>query len=379
MWEVLASTRDLLTGDYTATPAASAWYDGHVTVPDLEVVALSVTETLDGQTVRRTATLTVDDNEGRLVPYQGSDPLAPYGQQVGVSVGVSAGGDVDSIPVGRFLIAAPESDGSWIQHLGHALPTGGSVTLQLQDILQDLLESEIPGLMQPASTSVATEIKRLCAGICPVNVEGVTGTLDAEHKGAIYDPVRMTALLSILPADLIIRASRGSMAEFFTLPSTVSKLVTVAEGEWISASMNLDRDGIFNVVVTTSDQADSRISGIASEVAGPFSASGPLRPRIYRHSSPLYTTQAQAQAGATTRLASLLASRSMTVTARLPFDPTVDAGDLHTLSLVPGSLEPLARVQSLTWSPFEAEMTIRYSVTRQEVESWTRPADLLPN
>ena len=80
MWEVLAPTRDMLAGDYRAAVTAAAWYGDTVTVPALDVVALTVSEVLDGRVARRTITITVDDNEGRLVPYQASDPLAPYGQ-----------------------------------------------------------------------------------------------------------------------------------------------------------------------------------------------------------------------------------------------------------------------------------------------------------
>ena len=377
-WELLDTTRDMLTGDYSASVSASAWLAGEVTVPDLEVTAADWTSALDGQTVRSTLTLTVDDDEGRLVPYQGGDPLAPYGAQISAASIISAGGDSDSIPLGRYLIASASPSGSWVPYLGRYLPTGGTITLQTQDILQDLIESEIPGLMQPGSdpAQVAYEARRLCRDICPVDTDGIPAGLTVSRKGAVYDQVRLTAILSLLPPSVLIRAGRGGVAEFFELPTLVSKVVTPAAGEWVSASMDLDRDGLVNTVITTSDQADSRISGLAQETAGPFSASGPLKPRIYRHSSPLYTTSAQAMAGAATRLASLLAERSLPVTVTMPFDPSVDAGDLHRVALVPGSLEPVARVKSIRWTLGSAEMAATYSVSREEVQSWMRPSDL---
>ena len=204
--------------------------------------------------------------------------------------------------------------------------------------------------------------------------------LRPDTKAAVYESIRLNAIMAlILSEGVVARASRDGLLEFVELPTTVSKQVTLAAGEWVAAVMELDRDGIYNVVVTTNDQADSRITGMARELYGPLSARSPLKPRIWRHSSPWYTTKARANAGAAKRLAALIAERSLPVKAWLPFDPTVDVGDLHTLSLVPGSLEPDARVMQVRWSLGDADMEITYSVPRSEVEAWTRPSDLQPN
>lgn len=378
-WDVVPSTRDILRGDFGCEAAASAWYAGQVTVAELATISLSVTSTLTDQLVRTEATLVVDDDEGRLVPYRGADVLAPYGQQVSIAVQVTAGDDGDMIPLGRFGITKSDPDGSWLSHLGVPIPTGGSVSLAVQDILQPMLESELPGLMQPTTASAASEMVRLFGGICPVDTTGLGALGVAVARSTVYEPVRLNSVMTLLRgSDLILRASRDGVAEFVQLPTTITKQVTLASGEWVGALMTLDRDGVYNTVVTTSDQADSRVSGMAREVVGPFAATGPLLPRIYRHSSPLYTSNSAAAAGARTLLASLLAERSLQVTAVMPLDPTVDCGDLHRVSLVPGSLEPTGRVVRLQWSTSEADMQVTYSIPRAEVETWIRPSDLQP-
>lgn len=383
MWQLVDATRDILRGDYMCTPQATAWYQGQVTIGSLPVLAvdgMEVSSTLTDRVVRTEITLTVDDDEGRLVPYQGSDPLAAYGQQVSVAVGVSASGDADVIPCGRYIIASAPPAGSWTMHLGTPVPTGGTIALSLQDLLQDLIESEIPGLMQPKSTDVASEVRRLCAGICPVDTAGIPSGLAAVKRGTVYDQVRLNAIMALASdPNVIARSARdGGQLEFATLPTQVSKLVTIASGEWIHAALTMDRDGIVNTVVATSDASDSRITGIAQETVGAYSANGPLHPRIERISSAAYTSNARARRAAQERLAAILAERSLPVEVTLPLDPSIDCGDLHRLTLVPGSLEPTARVVGVKWSASDAAMTVTYSVPRSEVEAWTRSADLRP-
>ena len=78
MWDALQSTRDILAGDHAAVVSATAWYGGAATIHNLAVTSAVCTSTLDGQLVRTTLDMVVGDDEGRLVPYQGGDPLAEF-------------------------------------------------------------------------------------------------------------------------------------------------------------------------------------------------------------------------------------------------------------------------------------------------------------
>ena len=381
-FHMLASTREILDGDVTVFPVASVFYRGVPTVWRLPVTGLEWSSELADQVVRHTATLTVSDDEGRLTPIRSTDPLAPFGAQVKVSVRVAAPGhsaDGEVIPVGLMLIVASEPTGGWRLHRGVIEPTGGLITLSLQDLAQDLVDVETPTMIQPASTSAANLLARVCSGILPINLSGIPSSMPPVDTAMTVPNNRMEALKAIIEGSTVnARVTRSGVLEFFTLPTVVSKTVTLAEGTWINALAKLDRDDISNAVIATSDASENPATGIAYEQTGPFATWGPLGTRITRISSPKYSTTALAAQAAANKLAALKAERAITVEATVPFDPTVDAGDLHRVSLIPGQLDTNARVTRVQWTAGDPAMTLTYSIDRNEVDAWLRPIDWQP-
>lgn len=98
-----------------------------------------------------------------------------------------------------------------------------------------------------------------------------------------------------------------------------------------------------------------------------------MGPISLRHSSPLYTTTARANAGAATLLSKRRAARELRVEAVMAYDPTVDCLDTHQIWLAPG-LEPLGLVVGLSRDLVKGgPMTVTYTIPRDTVENWIRP------
>ena len=373
MWAVSDKTRMILAGDHFVSPVMSASYGDKVTVPQLGVASGVITKTLTDQVARETLSVTVDDDLGELIPIKATDPLAPYGQTVTVSLRVSAGEADDQIPMGTFLIDQPEPTGGWRLWRGQTIPTGGTVRLQCSDLVQRLVECEIAGLMQPAGTRVRDEVYRLCAGVVPVNITNIPAGETVGTNGLLYEPSRLDNVKTLLAGTgMVIAPSRAGVVTVVDLPSEVSKRVTIDSAEWVSSEMNQSRDRIYNTWVTSNAVGEETIRGVAVEKGGAFGADAPLGPRIYRHSSPVYADSQSAQKGAETLKRHHIEERQIRVRVETTFDPTVDVGDLHQVEIVPGKLAVTARLVKAAIPLTGGLQVHEYEIAREEVEAWRR-------
>lgn len=407
MWVMPDAYREALGGDYSPSVTASALYGGRVTEASLPVVGCRWRSAFDGQQVRASITLSVDDPDGSLTPMLPTDPLAPFGQQVVVRWVVGWGDvSIHSLPIGAFRVQKPQGSSSWLRYrvrpkrVGGGLwpgpdsfpsgdvfpasgpgrlkgadvmlPTGGVVTLEGEDLQMAVEDAEIPGLMQPLpGASVASEVQRLCAGLVGVDMQSIP--VGVVPRAGTYESGRMQTVRTLL--DRVGRVPApgrdGSLRALSPLRSTTPDLVVMPGDAEVLVS--LDDDGLVNVVLTTGEEADSPIRGAAYESSGPYRHTGPLGPRIHRHSSPLYTTSTAANAGAVTILSRLTAAREVVVRATMPCDPSVDVLDTHRVWLAPG-LTPLALVTEIEADLMAGgDMQVTYSVAREEVDRWTRP------
>ena len=340
MWGGGPDLPDMLAGDVTLGVDADAWYDGQLVEEGLGVVDAKWSQKLADQNVRTTMQLVIDDDEGRLQPSEWADPLSPFGQHLQVGMTITAGWVTEPVPLGRFRINDPESESSWRMvtkpRAGKVwFPTGGTVTVPLVDEIQAVVDSELIGVHGPPKTgTIRSEMIRIAAFLATVDVDDVPGINAAlPASQSLYTQSRVEVL-----SDLAARAG-GHLATYRTGGVTVRHRgttpvldVTRAAGRWIDARPNPTREGIINTVIATGETPeghDAPVTGAAYERTGPTRYGGPIGILKEEINSQFWTTKAQAQQAANTRLATVIAQRRRRFTVWARFDPRVEVLDRH--------------------------------------------------
>ena len=365
MWPVTDRWSELIAGDREQTVAWDAWYDGTVAAADLPVVAAKWAASYDGEQVRASVDLTVASGDGALVPVQETDPLAPYGQLLvgGVTAQLPSARIAETVPLGTYRIDTSEAVGQqyrlWQRGgVSRWLTTGGAVQVTALDCLADLVDAEFPGPTAPRA-GVATEVRTVAAGYVPVVAADLANI--TVPSTITYDTSRWSAIKALAATQgKVPYPSRDGMLRFKTPTiGTPVWTVTVDNRTLVDAVLKHDRQGLVNTVVATGEQTDgvSPVRGIARETTGPLRADGPLKPQIFGHSSPLYYTNAHAQAGAQTILARKLAERTLRVPFTAAWNPALDVLDTITLQASPLLKSVSALVVSLDVDLLAASMT----------------------
>lgn len=382
MWDVSSQWLQLADGPHRALCGVSTWYAGQVTAaPD--VTGGTYKSELDGVTVRRSVEVTVDAGDGQLFPVAADDPLAPYGQQLTVDQTLQVGGWSETVPLGRYVLDSPQPAGRWTEHHGRALRVGDLVQVQGTDLLQLLVETPIRGLLQPRpAATVASEIERLCSGLAPVDTSNIPDTTIV-GKGITYQSDRLATVVQLATiAGRGVAMSRAGVVEFPTLQLAAAPVldVTVAAGRWIDSTVAHTRDGIYNACeVVGADPGNGRpVRGYAQVTGGPYGADGPLGVRLLQVESDLVRSTAKATDMAQQQLAQAVTGRQVRFTVQELWNPAVDVGDTHLVTVVPDRtdtgrdrLQVLAMVVGVEWSLTGGPMTVTYSAPRDRVTPWT--------
>lgn len=380
MWSVSPQWEDLTEGAHEALCDVQVWLQDLPTASPA-VISGTYRSALDSAMVRSSMELTLDGQDGALLPVSPTDPLAPYGAQVSVQQTLRAGGWQETVPLGKFVLDDPQPEGSWIDHHGRALRVGDTVRVQCPDLLQRLAETPIRGLVQPKpSATVATEIDRLCRGIVPADTSMIATTA-LVGKGMVYDPDRLATVQQLAGlAGRIPRANRAGVVEFPTVERAAAAAheVTVARRRWIDSVVEQSRDGVTNAVeVIGADPGNGRpVRGWAETRGGPYGTDGPMGARIRQVTSDLVRSTAAANTMAATELAKDVASRQVRFTVRTLWNPAVDVLDTHTVTVIPDRVDGDDRVRvralvvGVEWSIAGGPMSITYAAPREEVAPW---------
>ncbi len=363
MWDAGPGWDALIAGSHGVTVSASARYEDRTVA--LQPVSCQVSSSFESDLIRTSIQMVVADPDGSLAPRRPDDILAPYGQTVDVRLSLGVAGSVSEIPIGEFVIMDAVPSGGRAHYRGQFVPSGGTVALQLGDLLQQVVDAEIVGLVQPlTSGTVASELQRICGKLVPVDVSGVPD-VSMSTRGVVYAESRIEAAQSLaaLTGWTLGMGREGALTLWDPETSTPIWDVTTTAGTWVGSEMDLSRDDIYNIVIATGDTADDGSSpcGMAKETTGPFRFDGPLGPRVYRMSSPLLKSNNQANLAAETRLLNLAAKRRTTFTATTIFNPAVDVLDVHSVTLDPLGLVVDALVVGVEYSGAGGPMTLHYS------------------
>lgn len=266
----------------------------------------------DGQVIRTTVNLTIIDPDGKLVPNKMDDPLAPFGSEVRIKMGIRLGTKNELLVMGWFPIISlniTEFNDSRTK-IGKPDSTiwfskGAIIELEASDRMYNLEGDKFTSRVQPRYTSVLGEVRRLLDAKLPP-YGGVTGSVpDATVPSDLtYDTDRLKAILSlaeILDADPYI-APNGS----FRLLSRIrnGSVWRLEKGEFSvlrNTKRRISREGVYNGATETST-ADNDRPLMARKVvtSGPLRWGGPFGRVPFLHTSPLLTTQAQVNAAVNT-------------------------------------------------------------------------------
>ncbi|MFJ6636572.1 DUF5047 domain-containing protein [Streptomyces sp. NPDC091376] len=340
--------RQALTTSHRMAAKVDAYYDGDLTRPDLPITAGSVT--IDrGSKVRRSLSLTVADVG--LLPWNPTDPLAVYGQELVVSRGIRFGnGTTELLPLGTFRIDEPSAD----VHSGPITLTGKSLECAIQDD-----KFIAPATTRGQSTCVDA-ISTLIHQTLPTAVI-VNATSDSRNPAVAiatwdarsdrWDAVQQIA--TSMRAEIFVDALGRFVIADMPDPLVNPVVWDIAEGEGgtlMSAARQMSRASVYNAVVASGENTASNsapVSAVAydDEPTSPTRWSGPYGhvPKFY--SSSLLATVPACQAVADSMLFDATAPNIQTSITAVP-NPALEAGDCVRVAY--SGRKELFIVQSLT-------------------------------
>lgn len=315
---------DLLPGALTWEPRIES-YLGGVWLASVPVASGSVTWST-GRDVQGSLDLTVPRVVSGFDWRPGADvrhPLGRFGQTLHVSVRVSSlvSGLAWNLRLGTFLVTGSEPDA------GDVRVTGASM---FQRVVDNRLTTPTP---TRAGGTLYSELRRILPASIPLSMDAAL--TDRACPSMSWGESRVDAVYEIAdawPARLRETATGGAriLAPLPDVPIAPVPLTDGERGTVVSAYESDSRDGVFNRVVARGQESDDRgmptVQAVAEVTSGPLSTRGPYGAVTMFHSSPLYTSKAQALSGARKRLADVT-RRARTVPVTLAPDPRWELDD----------------------------------------------------
>jgi hypothetical protein len=337
---------------------ADVWYGGQMIAGDVPVTGGTLTIDDDAD-IRSSGTVTVADAAGAWVPVIGQEAtrITPWGHEIQLRYGVVLpSGGTEYVSLGWFRIQTVKVDERWrVDPTGAWMSGGAEIEIEIVDRMAVVDDSRFLTISQPpAAAKCLAEIRRLCAGLVPIAAWPVI-TDPNVPSDVIYDENRMAAIKSLAGvAGVKVFMDRAGNLAIRQLAVTTGGDITftgAADGGLISVAEEYARDGMYNAVVARGEQDTDAapVQGIAydTDPASPTRWDGPFRRVPAFYASPMITTVAQAQAAATTRLATYLKSRQQDLTIEILPNPAMDPG-LTTVTVVTPRRSVTGRLRRLT-------------------------------
>ncbi len=333
MYAITDLFRQALTSSHRIVTKVDAYYDGELTAEDIPIADGSVSVDRGSKT-RRSLSLTVSDLS--YLPWDVTDPLAVYGQQLVVSRGIRFSNTDEMIPLGTFRINEPSGD----VHQGPVTLTGVTAEATISDDL----------FMVPTSTrgygncfqAIEFLIRQTLPDAAIVNLTSDTrnpvcpvATWDAGSNR--WDAVVQIA--TAMRAEIYVDVLGRFVLTDFPDPLVTPVAWDIAEGEGgtlVSASRQMSRTAVYNAVVVSGENSASTglpVSAVAydNDPASPTRWDGPYghAPKIYQSS--LVVTSGDAISLANYMIADLTAPNIQTSISSIP-NPALEAGDCLRVS-----------------------------------------------
>lgn len=309
MLKVDATLQAALRTHHEPGVRAAAFYGGAL-VADVGVLP-SGSLTFNGDAeVQGAGSVVAAGNAPSLVPHSKGDPLATYGQELALWRTVTAGGVSWEIPLGRYRIT---DSGGAVENFDDYGATrvlrSWQVSLKVADRFEVIRADDFLEATGPVAGNTAwDEIRRLSpvpvqislpdAAVPPATVYdnrlGAIRTLSGLMGGVPH--MTREGVLTVRPKD----AWMISTVPVFDIKGVI---------EWDESMSN---DFHNQVQVTSSNNNDLVAVARITDLANPL-AVGRAGGRTFKHSSPVYTTQAAVDAAAQTILARVSTRRSRVV------------------------------------------------------------------
>jgi hypothetical protein len=348
MYPVSARFLAALATSHTMVAKVDAYYAGQLVAANLPFSDGSVTVDRGSKT-RRTLSLTIPDP--KWLPWDATDPLAPYGQRLVVSRGIRfANGAEEWVPLGTFRVDEPSGD----VHLGPVTVTGATAEA---DIIDDKFQTPVTtrgmgGCVDAITTIIRQTIPDATITNLTVgnrNPAVAVATWDAGTDR--WDVVSQIALA--MKAEIYVDAlNRFVIAD---LPDVVNGAVAwdIADGEGgtlISHGRSIRRTSVYNGVLASGENTASGAAPVSALVVdnsptSPTRWGGPFGKVTKTISSALWTTTAGCQAAAEFALFDATAPNVQTSLDTLP-NPALEGNDI--IRLVSAGRKERFLVQSLS-------------------------------
>ncbi|MET9959327.1 DUF5047 domain-containing protein [Streptomyces sp. NPDC006326] len=309
-----------------------AYYDGALTRANIPVSDGSVT--LDrGSKVRRSLSLTVADLS--LLPWNATDPLAVYGQELRVFRGIPFASGTEWVPLGTFRIDEPSAD----VHRGPITLTGKSAEVAIQD----------DRFAVPTSTyGYATCVDAITYLIHETDPSAVIVNATSDSRNPACPVATWNAQADRW--DAVVQVARAMNAEIYCdatnryviadTPNVLTSPVAweIAEGEGgtlMSAARAMSRAAVYNAVQVSGENTSSNSTPVSatvydSDVTSPTRWGGPFGKVTKFYSSALLTTVAGCTAVAQSMLFDATAPNIQASIAATP-NPALEPADVIRL------------------------------------------------
>lgn len=298
-------TWESLRSDQSGWITGIATYQGRSVPVNVDGVGSLIFRS-DGE-IQASGSLTVSGFGDSLVPRSMTDPLAPFGQEIALWRNVQIGESQWPIPLGVYRITSAASDG---QRFREDQPLDWSVPLTVADRFKRIrdddflyVESPVPG------NSVWDEVRRLS----PVPVQEALGDADVP-AGTVY-----TTRLGAVTTLINLLGGRPQMTREGVLTArprdawlTETEPVATVNGT-ISFSSEMTDDFFNQVQVSNPNDAAIVAYWQLNDDSDPRSVSRAGGRTYPPQSSPIYYTQAAANAAAATIGARVSTRRARTV------------------------------------------------------------------
>lgn len=331
-----------------------AWYGGKLSFPDpLKVTSWSINWDRSRQVSQMNVTIV--DESGKQAPWLLEDPLGVGGAELQVIYQVGSAGYVN---LGWYRITQSEPDDQWRSYLidekGRinpntpvpkdkrlvSVPGGTVVQITAQDRGRNAQSYRLLAPESPpgSSPTIVSEIQRLMDGIAPVVT--TSGVVDrAVNKSLVYQDDRLNAVQDLARRILCdVRFNGDGQCEIYPLTAQ-SPVWTVRggpEGALVRVNRSQSLDGLYNIFVVegtaTNGGRSIPVTGISQISTGPLSVNGPHGrvPKFY--SSPMISTQAEADAYAQTMMSTQLAGLTTDLKVECLPNPAIQQGDWVTIA-----------------------------------------------
>lgn len=264
------------------------------------------------------------------IPTGFDHPLAKFGQQINLTIIVTApvSGMQWAVPIGWFPIQDWDYDDG---------PDSGLIEIECTGILQLANDDTFTTPVVPRSSDTfVSMITRLMPNGVPVNFDPalVDRALPQSFQWDV-DTSRLSAIYDVADAwPARVRTDQFGTVQLLPIldvtPSVILTLTDGPKGTLIGSPTSDTRAGIFNVYPVagslTDDSSLAPVTSVAQVQGGPLDPSTYGRVVAQTFSSPLITTQAQADAAAVAKLQQSLRGSLNRAATILP-DPRVDLDD----------------------------------------------------